>query len=455
MGGARRAKAWGALAALVVARAAGAYDFHLWRVKCDASASLESVTWYDENSSESVSRNEQALQLKMHTDPDRRWQVVTSVDLVAGSEMPRVELGGAGVVEENDRWQLRSDAAYLDLSNVLRGLDVRVGRQVLSWGAADVFNPTDTLSAKSFENPIKFGQNLASPALNVHYHLGGFDMNAIYVERFQSPRLPPGLAEQFFTNPGRIPPSFQALADQFFANNGQIDLGLRADVPASGMWGVRVQRDVGGYDMSVSFADTREAVPVLGDLDVKSIDLTRYRAAVDADLVFPRKRVYGADCSGQLPWLDDAGVWAEAAWTVPEPFVREITLQGQLLSREQAFDEGYLKYTLGGDYTLPRSYLVQCQIVRGFIDENEKGLLHSYVIGGFEKSYFQDVLRLRLFETYDMSDGGLLVTPDLLWMVTDRIEVGGGGIVYGGKKGSKFDVTPTGDQYYVRLRYAF
>ncbi|MFN7975589.1 MAG: DUF1302 family protein [Acidobacteriota bacterium] len=408
-----------------------------------------------EGGKQGVSRNERLLELRLHTDPDRRWQIVTSLDLVAGSEAPRVLLRGDGVEEQNDQYQVRSDSAYLDMTDLfVDGLDVRIGRQVLSWGAADVFNPTDTLAAKSYEDPVKFGLNLPSPAVNIHYHVLGFDVNGIWVAKFQAPHLPPGLEEQFFSS-NRIPADFQALADDFLAHDGQIDVTLRPDVPSDSLWGMRIGRNIAGYDVSVSYADTRENIPVLGRLDVLAFDPVAYTAKVDADLVFPRKKVYGADFAGQLGFLDDAGIWAEAAWTVPESFQQDIEFLGSTLSSVRALDDGYLKFTIGGDYTFRSGYLIQTQIVRGFIDENERALLDTYVLAGFQKSYFHDVLQVRLFETYDTDDSGLLVNPDLLWLATDHVQVGLGGLLYGGKSGSKFERTTTGDQYYLRLRYAF
>lgn len=452
--GARRAALM--LALVHGAALANGSDFHVGRVACDFGMAVESVTWYDsEGDSQGVSRNEQALQLRLHTDPDRRWQFVTAVDLVTGTDMPRVELAGDGVEEQNDQWQVRSDAAYIDMQRLgLDGLDVRIGRQVIAWGTADIFNPTDVLSSRSFEDPSKFGQNLPDPAVNVHYQAWGFDLNAIYVQRFQSPRLPAGIEQQFF-NSGRIPPEFADLADEFLRNDGNIDLTLLPDVPSRSMWGARLVRNFGGFDASVSYARANEEIPVLRSIDVKVFDPVNFEAAVDADIFFPRKTVYGADVAGQLPFLGHPGVWAEAAWTVPEPATQTITFLGAPLSTSTILDEPYLKYTVGGDYTIRSGYLFQCQIVHGFIDENERALLGNYVVAGFEKSYFTDALRVRLFEAYSASDGGYLVTPDLLWYATDSIEVGLGGIVYGGKSDSKFGGTPSGDQYYLRLRYAF
>lgn len=424
-------------------------------LRLDWSATLTSLTWHDEEGAKAISRNEQAFGVNVHTDPDRRWQVVTRVDFVAGSEMPRVRLQGDGVVEEDDQWQVRSEAAYVDVKDLLiDGLDLRVGRQVLVWGAADVFNPTDALSSKSFENPVKFGENLPSPALNLHYHVGSLDLNAIYVSHFQAPRLPPGLEQRFFTS-GRIPESFQDLAREFQEQDGEVDLNLRPDVPSSRLWGLRAAANVGGLDMSLSYADTREVVPVLRKLDVLAFDPEALRATVDAETFFPRKRVYGADVAGQLPFLDDAGFWVEAAWHVPEEDVLTVEFLGAPLASDPILEDPYLKYTVGGDYTFGDGYLLQLQVVRGFIDENAKELLHTYVSAGVEKAFFTDVLRARLFEIYNTEDGGLIVNPDFLWRATDHVDVALGGLLYAGRDGSLLKETPTGDQYYVELRYAF
>ncbi len=416
---------------------------------------LESVTWHDVKGDKSISRNEEALNLSLDSDPERRWQIVLDVDLVTGSEVPRVQFQEEGVVETSDPWQIRADSAYLDLRDVLmHGLDIRVGRQVVSWGAADVFNPTDALAAKSFEDPGKFGENLPSPSLNIHYTFGGLDLNLIYVDKFQAPRLPGGLEEQFFS-PSRIPPEFADLAAPFLEGGGSVDVTLNAQVPSDSLFGVRLSGSVTDFDYSISYSDTRETIPVLHAIDVTRFDPDSLTAAVTADLFFPKKKVYGVDIAGQLPFLGNAGAWAEAAWNVPEADQLTVTMLGTKLSESEILADPYLKVTVGSDYTLGDGYLVQGQIVRGFVDEADKESLSTYVIAGFEKSYFADAFRVRFFETYDLDDGGLILNPDLLWSVTDKIQVGGGGLLYKGSSGAKLKETPSGDSYFLRFRYAF
>ena len=423
------------------------------RIDCDWSIALESITWYQPDGEDGISRNEQSLELGLHTDPDRRWQFVTDLQLVAGSKVPRVDLMGTGVEEFDDQWEVRSDAAYLELFGLLEGLDVRVGRQIVAWGAADVFNPTDVLSSKSYENPADFGANLPNPSVDVRYYRYGFTLNLLYVHKFQSPRLPPDLEQQFFSS-NRIPAEFQDLAEQFLAADGNIDVTLNARVPSESMWGARLSRNIGGYDVSLSYARARENLPVLGTLDVTAFDPVAFDATVEAELLFPEKTVVGVDFTGQLPFWGNPGIWAEAAWHEPEPLARSVTLVGQTLSEEE-LTGGYLKYTVGGDYTFRDGTLLQGQLVHGFIDENEEELIETYVVMGAERSFFTDSVKVRLFEAYSLDDGSLLVNPDIRWQATDRVEVGLGGILYAGDISSKFGSIPTGDEYFVRLRYGF
>ena len=46
-----------------------------------------------------------------------------------------------------------------------------------------------------------------------------------------------------------------------------VALSVLADVPSESMWGLRLARDVGGFDLSLSYSDARENVPVLRGLD--------------------------------------------------------------------------------------------------------------------------------------------------------------------------------------------
>ena len=44
----------------------------------------------------------------------------------------------------------------------VKGLDFRIGQQLVQWGVGDQFNPTNTLNANDVEDPLLFGEQQAN-----------------------------------------------------------------------------------------------------------------------------------------------------------------------------------------------------------------------------------------------------------------------------------------------------
>ena len=60
--------------------------------------------------------------------------------------------------------------AYLDVYGFLcKDLDVRIGRQRITWGSADKLNPTDNLNPDDLEDMWDFGRHLSSDGLKATY----------------------------------------------------------------------------------------------------------------------------------------------------------------------------------------------------------------------------------------------------------------------------------------------
>ena len=83
--------------------------------------------------------------------------------------------------------------AYLDVYGFLcKDLDVRIGRQRITWGTADKLNPTDNLNPDDLEDMWDFGRHLSSDGLKATYYLGDYELSAVYIPKFTPAVLPGG-----------------------------------------------------------------------------------------------------------------------------------------------------------------------------------------------------------------------------------------------------------------------
>src|SRR5262249_37423254 len=72
--------------------------------------------------------------------------------------------------ERVDPYRLEVNAAYIDIYQIGRGLDLRIGRQVVVWGTADKFNPTNNLNSLDFSDPLLFGKALGNDMVRADYN---------------------------------------------------------------------------------------------------------------------------------------------------------------------------------------------------------------------------------------------------------------------------------------------
>ena len=88
-------------------------------------------------------------------------------------------------------WFIESTAVYVEALDILPGLDLRVGRQIVQWGAADMFNPTNNLNSLNLEDPLKFGEVRANQMIRLDWGIGdNFIFTGVWVPVFEPALLP-------------------------------------------------------------------------------------------------------------------------------------------------------------------------------------------------------------------------------------------------------------------------
>ena len=90
--------------------------------------------------------------------------------------------------------QISLDEAFLAFHDVLiNGLDLTFGKQRISWGTADMLNPTDLLNPVDLSNPFDFSRRIPSVAINLQYYLPFWDsyVQAVYQPYSQLAQLSP------------------------------------------------------------------------------------------------------------------------------------------------------------------------------------------------------------------------------------------------------------------------
>ena len=68
--------------------------------------------------------------------------------------------------------------------------DLKVGKQIFSWGKADGFNPTDNLNPRDYVDLFVEEEKIGVPAINLLYYWNDFTFDLIFIPTYTPTRLP-------------------------------------------------------------------------------------------------------------------------------------------------------------------------------------------------------------------------------------------------------------------------
>ncbi|PIE18404.1 MAG: hypothetical protein CSA66_04795 [Proteobacteria bacterium] len=336
------------------------------------------------------------------------------------------------------RWE--SDALFIELLDLgLDGLDVRLGRQALIWGAADRFHPVSNLNPLDLEDPILFGKVIANEMVTASYRpdlaLGGEDdgepwldelsLQLAFVPWFKPAQLPQSAGLAFTETSVFYHRANTALTRDLVAKirvlerdvGWGFDFEPRVALPEAkldnAMLGARLGARVLGVDLGLTyfrgFDDVPRVTKIVADTDrAPHIDIA-------LQLEYPRVQVLGFDLATSLDFLDGVGLWAEVGLTLHDALYRVLTTGAIGVDAVEAeHDAGsFVKAVVGADYTpWPWLYL-NVQYLHGFIDEFGARELDDYLVAGGDIKLAHDQVLIRFFNVFNLQDGSFVLYPQL------------------------------------------
>jgi hypothetical protein len=348
---------------------------------------------------------------------------------------PEIELFGVPSIVETEDLQdpgslfdssVRLSEAYLDLYEFLFPVfDLRVGKQKIVWGAADMLNPTGNVSPSDFSDPKKFGEKIGVNALLLKTYLPSVQLDFVLVPLFTPSLFPksdflPSFLPEIPTLPGTSPGT---LTENVRLPQNRLTENSIAAAKASTF--------ILGFDVSASFYTGRYSIPVVSRIDIeKAVSLTNVTTFSN----FPKLQVAGLDFIGSI-W--NRGIWGEFALFLPQDL--EITTNTDA-DGDGTFDitettvidsDPYVRFTLGTDYTFRNGLYYNLQWAHGFEYEIGKSNLNDYLIFRIEKGFFYDKLKVLpltvILATGDIgdlgNDFGVGYIPEIQFSPSDNLEI--------------------------------
>ena len=371
------------------------------------------------------------------------------------------DLYNKGIV---DPYNLEVREAYVQLFGFLvKNLDVKIGRQRITWGTADKLNPTDNLNPYDVEDVLDFGRHRGSDAINLQYYFtNDFSFQGVYIPLFQPANMPVGIFADALTPSMEMPPPFVVKGFQDEINMPKYNLG------ESSTYGAKFKGFAGGIDFSLSYIWGRDGFPIATYNTITPVDAIG-GISVNSQISFFRQHIFGIDMATSLGGV---GLWAEAAAFLPEHEVVMTTDLSALfpdspvpVTQDSVVldQEAFVKFVLGADYNFANGMYLNFQYLHGFINERGREALNDYFFLQYQIKFFEDKLKFTpLAGGFIVSDWddvpnnySIIYAPDISSMATDNTEITLSAAIFDGKGENIFANFTDYNMLMLKLKYSF
>ncbi|MRG92080.1 hypothetical protein [Polyangium spumosum] len=408
------------------------------RIQSDLRFRLEPVgvgDWYARQELPAgVERNWNTLGLKLEANYGR-FHAVAAVDFVwSGYPERMTSVGDLSRIEKAEPYRLEPRAVYVEAEGIfVKGLDLRIGQQVVSWGVGDQFNPTNNLNPDDLRDPLLFGRQVANFMVKADYWISeDWSISGVLVPIFK-PAMLPLSGSLALAQLDRVPFVSGALGDRVVAEQaaakmlfghptiiGSVTPVMPEPTFDNMQFAYRIAGTIGEHDVALSYYNGRTDFPQPRSNHTRQAlgrrcnpddanDCIEGLLLTDVNLEFPKMHVYGLNVTGEVnpfKWISEEingiGYRFEGALVVPRGQSIRLTndelafgipqpageydydADGQPGGREPLVvdDTPFMKWVLGLDYTFGEHVYVNAMWVHGLVDEFGAGdwIKEGYVV---------------------------------------------------------------------------
>ncbi len=318
---------------------------------------------------------------------------------------------------------------YVDYTE--SGWDVRAGRQVLTWGVGDLVFVKDVWP-KDYEalfagRPLEYlKRGTDAVKLGIYPAFASFEL--VLAPSFRASRVPDARRFHLFD-------PMPGLVDR------------RTVEPDQGEAGLRIYRDMAGYDVALYLYRGFQRTP--------SMRPDRMTAPTRMTLFHPKLAGYGASASGragagvvslELAYYDSRQDRSGTDFTVPNSQTR--FLAGY---QWQPWEEG----SLGLQYYV--EYMHDHGAYRAVLPAGmpvAKRRADTFTVRATQL-FLHQTLRLSLYAAHNAGNRDRFVNPELRYAISDRVWVAVGANVFGGRRTGQFGQLARDDNVYLQTRLEF
>ena len=383
--------------------------------------------------------------------------------------------------------------AYFELYNfIIKNLDITIGRQRIAWGTADGINPTDNLSPYDLSDIWDFTNNHSGiDAIDFRYYIKDTKIEGVFLPYFVPARLPFGDWWQAFGREEKLPDSMivkevNNLIPPITLNIKYNKVNYNYILPANNLtetpgYGIKIAKNLLGFDFSLSYVYTRDALPLLNKTTVlvDSVSSTYDTAflTVNNELIYPKINIFGFDFAGTLGnfgirgelgvYIPEKKFMVNVESTDPNELINipplEFEVEGIPKDSIVLDKKPYAKYVLGLDYFFANGYYINLQYFHGFINERGYNNLNNYLSLHFEMKFLDEKIIFSpsdfILATYDFNNPennfAYVYMPSLSYQATDNAKIELGIRIIDGKGNGLFSNIKDKDHFFIKAKYSF
>jgi hypothetical protein len=366
----------------------------------------------------------QANPVEVAGELEYRMHYLTETNITAISELGyQISLDGSGSGESTYHLSFKGNAAYrpnaTDTSALheayidayLASLDLRVGRQVISWGTADGINPTNYLNPQGPPSltEMKLSATPVPAVTAAYYHPSGAAITGVAVLDFVPGQVP---AELVLPVP---------IAGGPTGDGDQLEFAVRGEVP------------LGGFPVYLTYFNGWEDLPVawlrpVAPPPAPPMPQAKYR------------RTQALGLATATTWKD-AALWLEGAYKIPA----QVDELEQAPNIPLSLNDSSFQAVVGADYTFGNGLYASAQVVYNqsgsilspYHRPGEKPAPQTYVV--LRQRYVPEGHHtLELTGLINATDRGVILAPQYSYALAEAVQLQLGAAVVTGQSGSEF-----------------
>jgi len=355
-------------------------------------------------------------------------------------------LAEARLIADEVTREVRLDLREVYVDLYLGPVDIRLGRQIIAWGRADGFNPTDNLCGKDMTvfSPEEDDRRMGATALKIDLRLDPVKLTGVVIPAFRPSVL----------LLGDFPPPNVSMVDPAVPEPDVRHIGgaLRLDVSLSSI------------DFSVSYFNGYGTFP---GIEIAQVTIAPPGPPlIDLRFTYDRRQVFGLDFAwqvfglfilrgegayvltdyeeGQTPQIEQSHVYYVLGLEATP--VEGLSLIVQFI---QKIIPGYQP---AGEYLDP--FLLEVASKNNLYHRQQRSHLES-LSARIAYTFLQDAMRIELLAVYDFQEEDYLIRPLISYAFNDALSGVLGAEIYEGPDDSLFGQLDDYSSVFLELKYSF